>query len=85
MFLFINVSFYPYYSMIWFPFYGILPLITKKVTEKMVEIQNTVSDQGELEKVMKSVYDIVDAFSNQLLEVSRRQVKLEEKTEETEA
>ena len=35
MFLFINVSFYPYYSMIWFPFYGILPLITKKVTEKI--------------------------------------------------
>ena len=35
MFLFITVSFYPYYSMIWFPFYGILPLITKKVTEKI--------------------------------------------------
>lgn len=35
MFLVINVSFYPYYSMIWFPFYGILPLITKKVTEKI--------------------------------------------------
>lgn len=56
--------------------------LKKQVTEKMIEIKNTVSNENELEKVMKSVYDIVDAFSNQLLEVSRRQIKLEEKTEE---
>lgn len=36
MFLFISVSFYPYYSMIWFPFYGILPLITKNVMERYI-------------------------------------------------
>ena len=56
--------------------------LKKQVTEKMQEIKATVSNTEELEKVMKSVYDIVDAFSNQLLEVSRRQIKLEEKTEE---
>jgi len=56
--------------------------LKKQVTDKMMEIKNTVSNEAELDKVMKSVYDIVDAFSNQLLEVSRRQVKLEEKTEE---
>lgn len=56
--------------------------LKKQVTDKMLEIKNTVSNEVELEKVMKSVYDIVDAFSNQLLEVSRRQMKLEEKTEE---
>ena len=56
--------------------------LKKQVTDKMMEIKNTVSDDTELELVMKSVYGIVDAFSNQLLEVSRRQIKLEEKTEE---
>ena len=56
--------------------------LKKQVTDKMIEIKNTVSNEEELETVMKSVYDIVDAFSNQLLEVSRRQIKLEEKTEE---
>lgn len=56
--------------------------LKKQVTDKMEEIKNTVSNKEELEIVMKSVYDIVDAFSNQLLEVSKRQIKLEEKTEE---
>lgn len=56
--------------------------LKKQVTDKMLEIQNTVSDKTELDAVMKSVYGIVDAFSNQLLEVSRRQIKLEERTEE---
>ena len=56
--------------------------LKKQVTDKMEEIKNTVSNNDELEMVMKSVYDIVDAFSNQLLEVSRRQIQLEEKTEE---
>ncbi len=56
--------------------------LKKQVTDKMKEIKKTVSNENELEAVMKSVYDIVDAFSNQLLEVSKRQIKLEEKTEE---
>ena len=56
--------------------------LKNKVTDKMKEIKDAVSDKDELEKVLKSVYDIVDAFSSQLLEVSKRQIKLEEKTEE---
>lgn len=56
--------------------------LKKQVTDKIDEIKSTVSNEEELEKVIKSVYSIVDAFSNQLLEVSKRQIKLEEKTEE---
>ena len=56
--------------------------LKNNVTDKMKEIKDAVSDKDELEKVLKSVYDIVDAFSSQLLEVSKRQIKLEEKTEE---
>lgn len=53
----------------------------KQVVEKVAEIKNIVSDDAECVKVMACVADIVDAFSNQLLEVSRRQVELEERTE----
>lgn len=56
--------------------------LKKTVTDEIVDIQNTISDKNEAVEVMKSINRIIDAFSNALLEVSRRQTKLEERTEE---
>ena len=54
----------------------------KVVTEKVLEIKNTISNEKESEVVMGKIAEIIDAFSEQVLEVSRRQIKLEERTEE---
>ena len=54
----------------------------KKITDKVLEIKNTISNEEESSKVLGCVSEIIDAFSEQLLEVSRRQLRLEEKTEE---
>lgn len=54
----------------------------KKITDKVLEIKNTISNEEESSKVLGFVSEIIDAFSEQLLEVSRRQLRLEEKTEE---
>ena len=56
--------------------------LKKQVTDKVQEIKNTISDNGEKEKVLNSVADIIDVFSQKLLEITERQTKLEEKTEE---
>ena len=56
--------------------------LKKTVIDEIVDIQNTISDKNEAVEVMKSINRIIDAFSNALLEVSRRQTKLEERTEE---
>ena len=54
----------------------------KVVTEKVLEIKNAISNENESELVMGKIAEIIDAFSEQVLEVSRRQIKLEERTEE---
>lgn len=54
----------------------------KEVVDKVAQIKSIVSNDEEATKVMACLADIIDAFSNQLLEVSRRQLKLEERTEE---
>lgn len=56
--------------------------LKKIVTDEVANVQNAISDGDEATEVMKSIHNIIDAFSNALLEVSRRQTKLEEKTEE---
>ncbi len=56
--------------------------LKKKVTEKVLEIKNVISNESEFTKVMDCLSEIIDAFSEQLLEVSKRQIKLEERTEE---
>ena len=56
--------------------------LKKIVTDEVANVQNAISDSDEATEVMKSIHNIIDAFSNALLEVSRRQTKLEEKTEE---
>ena len=56
--------------------------LKKIVSDKVVEIKNTVSDPLELAKIMGCISDIIDAFSNELLIISKRQLHLEEKTEE---
>lgn len=56
--------------------------LKKTVTNEIVGIQNTISNENEAVEVMKRINKIVDAFSSALLEVSRRQTKLEERTEE---
>ncbi len=56
--------------------------LKKIVTDEVTNVQNAISDSDEATEVMKSIHNIIDAFSNALLEVSRRQTKLEEKTEE---
>ena len=56
--------------------------LKKDVMDNIVEIKNTISNKEEAEKVLSHVDKIIDAFSTQLLEVAKRQTKLEERTEE---
>lgn len=56
--------------------------LKKEVMDNIVEIKNTISNKEEAEKVLTHIDKIVDAFSTQLLEIARRQTKLEERTEE---
>ena len=54
----------------------------KEILKNVTDIKNTITNKDEAEKVMISINNIIDVFSNQLLEVTKRQNKLEEKTEE---
>ena len=56
--------------------------LKKQVTDKITEIKDTISNKEETAKVLQSVSDIIDIFSEKLLELTKRQTKLEEKTEE---
>ena len=54
----------------------------EELTKKVNEIKNTISNKEEAEKVMGSVSELITIFTDKLLEISERQMKLEEKTEE---
>ncbi len=54
----------------------------EELTKKVNEIKDTISNKEEAEKVMNSVSELITMFTDKLLEISERQVKLEEKTEE---
>ena len=56
--------------------------LKKEVTDKILDIRNTITNASEAEKVLKDVSDIIDIFSGKLLELTKRQTKLEERTEE---
>lgn len=56
--------------------------LKKEVMDNIVEIKNTISNKEEAEKVLTNIDKIIDAFSTQLLEIAKRQTKLEERTEE---
>lgn len=54
----------------------------KRVKSKLSEIRDLASNEQEASKILACVTDIIDAFSDKLLEVSKRQIQLEERTEE---
>lgn len=54
----------------------------KEVTDNILEIKETISNKAEADKVLENINKILDLFSTQLIEVTKRQIKLEEKTEE---
>lgn len=54
----------------------------KRVESKLSEIKDLASNEQEASKILACVTDIIDAFSDKLLEVSKRQIQLEERTEE---
>lgn len=54
----------------------------KRVESKLSEIRDLASNEQEASKILACVTDIIDAFSDKLLEVSKRQIQLEERTEE---
>lgn len=56
--------------------------LKKQVTEKITEIKDTISNKEEAAKVLESVSSIIDIFSEKLLDLTKRQTKLEERTEE---
>ena len=53
-----------------------------EITAKVNEIKNIISNKEESDKVIATVTDIVGMFTDKLLEVSERQLKLEEKVED---
>lgn len=54
----------------------------ERVESKFAEIKKIASNEQEASKILACVTDIIDAFSDKLLEVSKRQIQLEERTEE---
>lgn len=56
--------------------------LKKEVTDKVLEIKNTITDENEEKEVLKKVSEIIDIFSEKLLDITKRQNKLEERTEE---
>ena len=54
----------------------------EEITEKLEKIKKIVSNQEELEQVMVVVSDLVGLFTDKLVEVNERQLKLEEKMED---
>lgn len=54
----------------------------EELTKKVNEIKDTISDKEEAAKVMNSVSELITMFTDKLLEISERQLKLEERTEE---
>ncbi len=54
----------------------------KEILEKTTKIEGIISDKEEAEKVMSVVSELIEMFTNKVVELSERQLKLEEKTEE---
>ncbi|MBQ9279827.1 MAG: hypothetical protein IJ215_02100 [Clostridia bacterium] len=53
-----------------------------EVTAKVNEIKTMISNKEESDKVVAAVSEIVGMFTDKLIEVSERQLKLEEKVED---
>ena len=53
-----------------------------EITEKLSKIQETISNPEEANVVMKTIAEILGMFTDKLVEVSERQLKLEEKVED---
>lgn len=56
--------------------------LKKIVNDKVAEIKNIVSDEKESSMVLSCIADIIEAFSSELLGVTKRQLALEERTDE---
>ncbi len=54
----------------------------EEVVEKVNEIKKAISNESEATEVLKKVSEIITIYTDKLLEVSERQLKLEEKVED---
>lgn len=54
----------------------------EELIEKVNKIKETISDKEEAAKVMATISEMVTLFTDKLLEVSERQIKLEERVED---
>ena len=52
-----------------------------EIAEKLSIIKETISNKEESDKVLTTVAEIVGMFTDKLVEMSERQLKLEEKVE----
>lgn len=53
-----------------------------EIVEKVNKIKDTISNKEEAARVMATLSEIITIFTDKLLEVSERQIKLEEKVED---
>lgn len=56
--------------------------MSDKVKKKIKEIENTISNKDEAAKAIELVAEVVNMFTDKLVEVTERQVRLEERLEE---
>lgn len=56
--------------------------MSDEIKKKVAEIESTISNKEEASKAMALVAEVINMFTDKLVEVTERQVKLEEKVEE---
>lgn len=56
--------------------------MSEEIKKKITEIEGTISNKDESKKVLALVAEVVNMFTDKLIEVSERQVEIEEKVNE---
>ena len=56
--------------------------MTDEMKNKVAEIESTISNKDEAAKALALVAEVINMFTDKMIEVSERQVKLEERVEE---
>ena len=56
--------------------------MTDEMKYKVAEIESTISNKDEAAKALALVAEVINMFTDKMIEVSERQVKLEERVEE---